>query len=125
MSESLHPSGSNALRRANADARTLAIVRSSSLVRMIDRLLAIVIVALRNSAVAAWSGQVFARAGDGRWPERARLAGAVTMIASATVLVLQQLALPPAPLTWIVPALMLIAGVGLFALAWGRTDRQS
>jgi hypothetical protein len=125
MSESLHPSESNALRWANADARTLAIVRSSGLVRMIDRLLATVIVALRNSAVAAWSRQVFDRGGGRPWPDRVRLASAATMVASATVLVLQRLALPPAPRTWIVPALMLVAGVCLFALTRNRAERQS
>ena len=45
-------------------------------------------------------------------------------IASATVLVLQRLASRPAPLTWIVPALTLIAGGCLFAFARVRAERQ-
>jgi hypothetical protein len=120
----LSPTARDARTREDTDARVLSIVQSSGLARMIDRLLATVIVAGRHSAVAALSRQVFDRAGGGAWPDRARLGGSTTVIASATALVLQRLGSRPAPLGWIVPALMLIVGVCLFALARVRAERQ-
>ena len=64
----LSSSARDAQTREDAEARTLSIVRSSGLVRMMDGLLTMVIVAWRNSALVALSSrQIVDRAGAG-WP---------------------------------------------------------
>jgi hypothetical protein len=92
----------------NQDARTLSIVQSSGLVRFLDRIIA--------SVTAAWRDSIASRIVPQRCdPE---VAGSVTVIASVTTIVLQRYATRPAPWTWIVPACFLFGGLCL--IAWSR-----
>jgi hypothetical protein len=108
----------------NAEARTRSIVASSRLAGILDRILATVIAAWRDSFVAGMTRQWVDRAGDGTRLGRIRLAGSLMVVASATALAMQRLASRPAPLTWIVPALSLLAGACLFTLARAWPERQ-
>ena len=110
-------------RSAVTDARSESIVRSSRLFRILDRMLAIAIAAWTHSIVGAISRQTIERAKEGTFADRVLLAGAVTTVASATALAIQQLASRPSPLIWIVPAMFLVAGVGLIAVARVRPAR--
>lgn len=107
----------------NTDARTLSIVRSSRLVRMADGVLAMAIAAWCDSVAGAMSRQVIDRVKERTVAERARLAGGVTAVASATALAMQRLTPRPVPLTWIVPTLLLIVGICLIAVARERPAR--
>ena len=92
----------------NRDARTLSIVQSSGLVRLLDRTIAIV--------TAAWRDSIASRIVPRRFdPE---VAGSVTVIASVTTIALQRYATRPAQWTWIVPAFFLFGGLCL--IAWSR-----
>ena len=98
----------------NRDARTLSIVPSSGLVRLLDRTIAIV--------TAAWRDSIASRIVPRRFdPE---VAGSVAVITSATAIVLQRYATRPARWTWIVPAFFLFGGLCLIALSRARTVRR-
>jgi hypothetical protein len=99
------------------EARTMSIVRSSGVVRLLDGLLTLVIAAWADSIVGGAWRQLVDRVTTRTTAGRARLAGGVMVVASATALVVQRFASRPAPLTWIVPALFLLAGVSLMAAA--------
>jgi hypothetical protein len=108
---------------ADEDARALNAVRSSRLVRAIDRVLVTILVAWRHSIASAIFGQVARRVTERTASGRVRLAGGLTASASATVLVAHRLTPRPEPLTWIVPALFLVVGVCLMAAAYERPAR--
>lgn len=102
------------------EARAVSIVQSSRLVRMVDRMLAVAIVAWFDSIAGTMSRKVIDRVRERTVAERARLAGGVTAVASATALAMQRLAPRPEPWTWIVPALFLFAGVCVIAVVRER-----
>ena len=106
------------------DERALAIVRSSRLARMIEVVIVTVIEAWRGSLTRRLAQQSIVRATGGTPSGRAGVAGAVTVVASATALALQGFASRPAPLVWIVPALSLVAGLCLIGLARVKLERQ-
>ena len=104
------------------DARVLAVVCDSRVIAAADRVIALTMVAWRSSAVSAALRTALDRAGTHAGAAGVRLGAGVTVVASATALAMQRTA-SPAPLTWIVPAVMLCAGVGLFAAARGGRPR--
>jgi hypothetical protein len=105
------------------EARTLAVVRSSHLVRIADRALSSMIAAWRNSVTGTLARRVIDRLNAQTVLERARQAWVVTAVASATALIVIRLAPRSEPLTWIVPALALTGSLGLIAAARARRDR--
>jgi hypothetical protein len=109
--------------RENKEARTTSMVRSSRLVRVLDRLLDTAFAAWRDSVAGVISRQMFEGVKERTLAERLRLAGGVTAVAAATALAMQRLAPRPTPFMWIVPALFLLVGVCLIALAWERPAR--
>jgi hypothetical protein len=107
--------------RLQHDARTLSIVRASVLVRMLDGLVTLVIAAWADSIVVAMWRRCVDRLTTRTTAGRVRLGGGVMVVASVTALVMQRFSSRPAPLTWMVPALFLFAGVCLMAAARQRS----
>jgi hypothetical protein len=105
------------------EARTVAVVRSSGLVRALEWMLGTAIAAWRESVAGTASQQAIAWLQAQTDAGRARVAGGVTTVAAATALVLQRLALRPEPLIWIVPATFLIVGLCLLAASRERPAR--
>jgi hypothetical protein len=105
------------------EARTLTVVRSSHLVRIAERALSLVIAAWRDSATGRLARRVIVRLNEQTVLERARQAGAVIAVASATALVVIRLSPRPEPLIWIVPAASLIGSLCLIVAARSRPSR--
>jgi hypothetical protein len=95
------------------EARIVAVMRRSALVRALEGILDTVTVAWRHSIVGALTRSGAAEMKEQPVAVQARVAGAVMTVASATALALQQSASPPEPLIWIVPATCLIIGLCL------------
>lgn len=105
------------------EARTLTVVRSSHLVRIAERALSLVIAAWRDSVTGRLARRVIVRLNEQTVVERARQAGVLIAVASATALVVIRLAPSPAPLIWIVPAASLIGSLCLIVAARSRPSR--
>jgi hypothetical protein len=93
------------------EARTVAVVRRSAIVRALESTVAAATLAWRHSIAGSISRSGAAFVQEQSAAGRARLGGGVLAVASATALALQQLASRPEPLIWIVPATSLILGL--------------
>jgi hypothetical protein len=105
------------------DERTLEILESSRIFQAADRTLATASVAWRESRAGALSEWLLGRLRPRSFGGRARMAGGMIAVASATALGLQRLASRSAPLTWIVPAVFLVVGLCLIGMGTERSSR--
>jgi hypothetical protein len=105
------------------EALAISIVESSRLFRAADTMVDTVAAAWRESIAGVAARRAIGVLRRSPTGDLARSAGGVTVVASATALAMQRLAPTAVPYQWIVPAMFLLLGICLIAVAIERPVR--